>query len=252
VRTVTRAALLSGLALAAMPSSVRAFHAAETYDAPAIDGGGGGQTFSGGPRDRGYDCAICHTDASGAIRVALASDPPELVSERRYVSGRTYRLTVALTGTHRGLGAPRDRNGFALEVVDERGAPAGALTATGADVVVPAGAQVALSNGGRIGATEWTLSWTAPPAGPVLLHVAGVDGDGGGSDATDGADPYGDDAWSGVLGADETGTPLAAGVLAEPQGLSAPGCRQAGGAGAGDGVWLVALLATALARSCRK
>ena len=229
-------------ALAVLPATVHAFHRAETFDAPAIDGGGGKVSFSGSPRARGYDCAICHADASGAIRVAIGSDPPELATERRYVPGRRYQITVALTGAHRGLGAARDRNGFALEILDDRDRPAGALEALGPDVIVLAGDPVALAAGDRLGATEWTVSWTAPDGGPVSLYVAGVDGDGGGSEATDGADPYGDDAWSGVLTADAGGTAVTAGVTQDRAGFAAQGCRQAGGEGSAGGAACVMLL----------
>ncbi len=250
MRTVTRAATLACLALAVTPGPAHAFHAADTFDAPALDGGGGRQYFTGAPRERGYDCTICHTDATGEIRMALASEPPELATDHRYVAGRTYRLTVALTSAHRGLGAPRDRNGFALEIVDEDGAPAGMLAATEAGVSIAPEARVALSDGQRLGQSVWTLSWTAPPDGPVRLHVAGVDGDGGGSDATDGSDPYGDDAWSGAFAAVEASTLGQSGDLTELQGLSSPACRQVAGAGTGTGAaaWLAVALALVLGR----
>jgi len=248
VRTVTRATVLAALALPQLPGPAHAFHSADTFDAPALDGGGGRQYFTGAPRDRGYDCTICHADATGEIRIALASEPPELATDHLYVAGRTYHLTVALTGAHRGLRAPRDRNGFALEIVDEDGAPAGTLAATEAGVHIAPEAGVALSDGQQLGQSVWTLSWTAPPTGPVRLHVAGVDGDGGGSDATDGSDPYGDDAWSGAFAAVEASSLGQSGDVAAPRGLSSPACRQVGGAGSGAAAWLAVAIAVVLGR----
>lgn len=238
--------------LVALPGTAAAFHEASEYGRSAIEGGGGGLSFSGSPRAHGYDCAICHTDASGAMRVAIASDPPELATERTWQAGRTYRITVALTDLHRGLDAARDRNGFALEVLGDDDQPVGALTADGDDVLVRPDESIAMSAGERLGATTWSLAWTAPEGGVGDVHfwVAGVDGNGGGSDATDGADPYGDDAWSGVLSATGPSPQRAAGVgPTDRQGFAAQGCRQAGGGGSLPLAIVVLWLAGAWARA---
>jgi len=56
-------------------SSAYAFHDARSFETPMVEGGGGGQYFSGSPRWKRYDCSVCHVggQASCASRVCLLS-----------------------------------------------------------------------------------------------------------------------------------------------------------------------------------
>src|SRR5262249_8227753 len=87
------------------------------------NGGGNRIYFTGSPRQKGYDCSICHTDAPRTIRAQLTLDPP---ASGAYQPGTTYAVTVTLVGEHAGFGAANNQNGFVAEVVDDSAQPAGA------------------------------------------------------------------------------------------------------------------------------
>jgi hypothetical protein len=92
-----------------------------------------GVYFTGAPRFSSLQCATCHTDGPGQVRLKLGADDPSLF-DAGYVPGTTYLLEVEVLGETRGLDyssvgcteppGPRDTfqyqqcnsNSFALEI----------------------------------------------------------------------------------------------------------------------------------------
>lgn len=163
------------------------FHTPASFEAPASEGGGQRMFFAGSPRQHGYDCTICHTDARRAITAQVTGGPPGA-----YTPGTMYTIAVALVGAHAGAGTANDQNGFIAELVDDGGAIAGTLAAPDSVELLDDGRVVA-GEGER--ATSWTFVWTAPAAGrgAVTLHLGMVDGNGAGNATTPTTDPGGDD-----------------------------------------------------------
>lgn len=205
-------------------SEARAFHGQADFARPAIEGGGEGMYFNGSPRFRRYDCSVCHLDAPGRVRLTLATDPPEVVRDGQYTPGQTYRVTVTMSGEHRGLGTMLNPNTFSMEIVDRDGATAGLYSSLGANVERPPGEEIVVARGEIANATAWSFDWQAPPpgAGPLSLHLAGVDGDGAGDRLGRTGDPYGDDVFAGEL------LLLESGAVATDPGTMQGGCAIAG------------------------
>jgi hypothetical protein len=134
---------------------------------------------------------MCHTNAAGAIRAQVTFTPAVAGA---YTPGTTYTLAVVLAGEHDGFGTANNQNGFAAEIVDDAGKPAGTLGSS--DI-----GQVALIDDGAVASgeardtTAWTFAWTAPAAGAgaVTLHLGMVDGNGAGLANVPENDPGGDD-----------------------------------------------------------
>src|SRR5262249_51835270 len=143
----------------------------------------------------------------GLIGVRIESDKPELFSDG-WKAKQQYHLRVILTsewaaaqfkaaGDNCGFMVmpytPCDENGFALEMDDPSGAPAGTFVAvaggacaTGtpppdAAVRVMKDGSAVTHNGAHMGMTAWDFCWTAPAsgAGTITAFVATVDGNGG-------------------------------------------------------------------------
>ena len=140
-----------------------------------------------------------------------------------------------------------DDNGFALEIVDEAGAPAGRFTTANSDggcdgpapadpdVYVLADGSGVTHSGAHHGRIRWTLCWIAPPAGtgPLTAYVSAVDGNGGDGTPDNPNDMTGDDVFTGAVPMLERG-----GDLPDP---TFGGCS-AGGASTGAGALAVLAL----------
>jgi len=211
------------------------FHTPASFEAPAAEGGGQRTYFDGSPRQRGYDCTICHTDAAHAITATVTGGP-----SGAYSPGQTYTLAVALAGAHVGFGTANDQNGFVAEVVDDRGAIAGTLTATDGVELIDDGRVVA-GEGER--ATAWTFAWTAPAAGQgaLTLHLGMVDGNGAADPTTPTTDPGGDDVATLAQRWCETTAGCAAPAPSTVADSRATGCAASSGTTFG-GVLLVLVL----------
>lgn len=171
------------------------FHGGKQFDESANLGGGAGMFFSGAPRWRGWDCAICHVDADGAVELELTSDPPELLREGRYLPGTTYRIDVALTGEHLGGAALTNRNTFVLEIAGADGVPLGGYSQFDTTELATFDGDRVIAAAGLEGRVEWTFHWTAPAAGAgrLALYAGAVDADGARDAILPRTDPLGDD-----------------------------------------------------------
>jgi hypothetical protein len=67
------------LGLTALVLALAGFHQPASFDASASDGGGNRTYFTGSPRQKGYDCTMCHTNAAGAIRAQVTFTPAAFV-----------------------------------------------------------------------------------------------------------------------------------------------------------------------------
>ncbi|MCG5055981.1 MAG: hypothetical protein KA712_23750 [Myxococcales bacterium] len=181
---------LAGLAA---PSSAQAFSDPGRFALPALEGGGGGRQFTGAPGD-GFGCGVCHEGGPEPV-VAIAwrnltnDAPVESALPRTFIPGATYNLTLSW---------PPDRGSHALqmELMDDLGRSppvtlppaAEANPASRCDEVGSAPpAFYAHDLGFRrvvgvldCGASEVSLSFTAPPTksltfalGVVLSNSAG-------------------------------------------------------------------------------
>jgi hypothetical protein len=140
--TVKSTIVLFLLALAALPSSARAFPTGSQFDSdPISSAGGGGVHFTGGPGFPLGTCSSCHQDGPQRVGVVLEADDPSLFSAG-YAPRHLYRMRVVLQGEGRGLDfngparcggdsadtfVPCNSNGFALEVDDSLSQTAGSL-----------------------------------------------------------------------------------------------------------------------------
>jgi MYXO-CTERM domain-containing protein len=242
------------LALLIAPAVAHAYSAGASFDQDALGSGGGGDgiAFDGAPRWTSHTCAVCHTDAAGTIGVRLEADHPELFTDG-WKPGMQYHLRVVLENEHEGVAytangdmcgftdvtpfKPCNKNGFALEVDDESGAPQGTFAPVssgacasaampGQDATTIANASAMAHVGVHNGQTQWDLCWTAPAAGAgsLVTYVAVVDGNGGTGTAAFTSDPTGDDTVAGAVPLAEAG--------ATPPAPQTGGCS-AGGEGSG-------------------
>jgi hypothetical protein len=206
---VTRTCLAALLLVLALVGEAHAFHGATKYDESANLGGGSAIYFTGAPRWRGWDCAICHVDSDGAIGLELVSDPPELLSQGRYTPGTTYRVDVRMTGEHLGGAALANRNTFVLEIAGRDGTAYGGYSQfEDAELGTYAGGTVIAAEGLE-GRDAWTFHWTAPAAGAgrLAIYVGAVDADGAGDSLIPRTDPLRDDVAMMATIACEVGAP---------------------------------------------
>src|SRR5258708_23832264 len=101
------------------------FHQPASFDASSSDGGGHRYYFDGSPRQKGYDCTLCHSDPARAISAQLDVTP---TIAGGYQAGTTYTIVGSLAGEHLGFGTANNQNGFVAEVVHDTGKPAGPFT----------------------------------------------------------------------------------------------------------------------------
>ncbi len=191
--------LIIALAFFAVPRVALAFHAGITFTEPPASGGGGGLLYLGTKAERGWDCSVCHIDAPGNVQVKLESEPPELMSEFLYHPDTRYEITVKMViagGESRGVQNPiANYNGIGLTFLDAAGEPLGKPSGP-PDEFQEINFTTLFSLGTNAGETEWSFSWTSPAEagrGAATLHLAVVDGNGGGVSGQAFTDPFGDD-----------------------------------------------------------
>src|SRR5262249_5985512 len=97
------------------PKQAAAFYARGYFGLSADLGGGGRLYYTGSPTERGWDCTACHVDAPGIVRVTLVTDPPELITDQRYVPGLSYNIDAVLENETKGLDSKYNSNGMLLE-----------------------------------------------------------------------------------------------------------------------------------------
>ena len=222
-----------------------AFPYGTQFDADPVQGvGGGGRAFVGAARDTGHTCAVCHVDAPGRIGVRLEANPVTLF--QGYQPGGRYLLKVILVDEWAGLEwavngndcgdldvkpwRPCNDNGFAMEIDDGSGAPAGAFGSDGCGAPSAADADVrVLADGTGIthaGAlhdrVSWSFCWTAPAAATdtLLLRLGVVDGSGGDGTSDNPNDPFHDDVFATSLALPASGQPAASGGCSTVPGRS--------------------------------
>lgn len=191
--------LIMALALFAMPRVAFAFHAGITFTEPPASGGGGGLLYLGTKAERGWNCSVCHIDAPENVKVKLTSEPPELMADFRYQLDTRYEITVQMViegGETRGVQNPiANYNGIGLTFLDASGEPLGKPSGA-ADKFQEINFTTLFSLGTNAGETKWAFSWTSPAEaghGTATLHLAVVDGNGGGASGQAFTDPFGDD-----------------------------------------------------------
>jgi Domain of unknown function (DUF4266) len=216
-----------------------------------------GLVFTGSPRAVGRSCEVCHTDAPRRIGLRIEADDPTLFTTG-WSPGRTYHMRVVMTGEWAGTQymtgtdcgwpnpdsgnmAPCNDNGFTLEIDDATAQPITTIDGkfqyftngqcsdqANADTYILAD-QSAITHGGTHDRTIWDFCWVAPGQdhGPLILYVAGVDGNGGDGTANNPNDTLGDDVFAGSVPLPQQG-----GHNPDPQngGCSVAGRGELGGA----------------------
>ncbi len=171
--------------------------------------GAGGIYGMGSATDHGITCAHCHIGAQGQIGVTIVPTPAWQVINNApgYKPGQQYSVTITMTGEHKGLNQGNDNlNGMAATFEDVGGKVKGILgsdadpTATSASCKPNYPAQnpatgTTYTYGDchgmifipRPNATQWTFTWTAPPAGAgqLTMFYGVVDGDHDGKSSLD-------------------------------------------------------------------
>ncbi|MFO0614842.1 MAG: hypothetical protein U0414_19800 [Polyangiaceae bacterium] len=204
------------------PQRAFAFHAGQTFSDPPGSGGGGGIFYLGTPKERGWDCGMCHRDAPKRIRLRLQSDPPELFERFEFQPGLRYAITATMEidGGAEELGAasPGNANAMSATFEDDDGAASGLATGVADDWTITNGATLTYK-GTKTGARVFTFNWFAPDAAtakPTTFWLGLVDGNGGA--ATDVfQDPLGDDVFmTHVRFAPAAGAPAGTGMSGGP------------------------------------
>jgi hypothetical protein len=191
--------------LLVLPSLAWAYHPGKVFDDEPGAGGGGGIFYAGAPREHAWTCAACHIDAPGKVKLSLAANPSSLLDEFRYTPGQKYMLTAQMvTAQELGTSATNSNyNGLVIEIVDEKGLPAGALSGFSSNEFYSASSPTTIATAGQTTAeTSWTFTWTAPAAGSgqVTIYAGLVDGNGANSGPGETlTDPFGDDVFAGAL-----------------------------------------------------
>ena len=191
-----KAKIIFFFALAVLwPTESSAFYARDYFSLSADRGGGGRLYYTGSQIERGWDCTACHLDAPGIVRVTLVTDPPELLTEKRYVPGTSYNFEAVMENETRGLEARGNANGMLAEI-STGSEPAGVLK-EGEGTVALENNRVVGSNSEISGATRWKFYWTAPErgVGPVTIYLAAVDGNGAEDREVSRQDHLGDDVY---------------------------------------------------------
>lgn len=230
-------AILVGLVALTAASTVHAFPHLYMWSDPANGQPGGNPSLApgagllygtGGAKERGITCALCHIKAPGTIGATVTPSVPWQVigNGNGYKPGMQYTITVTMTGETKNPGTVDNLNGFALTIENAAGNGVGTFatdqnpavtTANCTNTRVLGAAETNLvtagvttymispSNAGggcytvvsvpKLGATSWTFKWTAPAigSGPVTIYYGVVDGDHGGTDSK------GDDVKQGTI-----------------------------------------------------
>jgi hypothetical protein len=190
----------------AMPFT-RSWHESASGVAGENRAGAGGIYGTGGRTDYGIRCSHCHVEGEGDIDVSISASPAfgSTGGELTYTPGARYRVTVRMTGEHRGPDTSgANQNGMAATIEDASGRVAGRFIAdAGQDSAscpasdpYPGGTSTEPSSATtflygdchgvlpltRDGLTAWTFDWIAPSAGAgdLTFFVGVVDGDTGG------------------------------------------------------------------------
>lgn len=198
-RLVALAAALLAAAVLLVAAPAAAFHAGSLFDKPPGAGGGGGIFYTGAPLERGWTCALCHTEAPGKVRLRVFVEPAELFETFAYVPGQTYTFTAKLEGETLGKSSPLSNyNTIAVNITDTNGYSVGSIGGFAAEDFYSGGPTTIASAGQKTGETSWKFSYTAPvsPAVGLVIHLAAVDGNGADSPPTQTlTDPFGDDVF---------------------------------------------------------
>jgi hypothetical protein len=185
--------------LVACPHLAHAYIGPPIFSQSAWQGGGGGMYFTGAPRGKAYDCAICHVDGAKQIeaKVMIAADDGSPFFPGVYTPGKSYAITIAMGGEHLGFGAARNVNTFLAEVDDDQDAPIAGFGGFDASLTTIDGDNV-IAASGQEAQTSWSFHFIAPPAGrgAITLYASMVDGNGGDGTSMFPSDPLGDDVAS--------------------------------------------------------
>jgi len=194
-------------ALCLLPVGALGYHTGAYFDKAPGAGGGGGLFYTGSPRERGWDCAACHTDPPGKIRAQITSEPAELFARGRYVPGETYDIHVEIVREKFGRSSGiSNHNGMAVSIIDNALLPAGRVGGFGAGIFYQRGDNILATEGLEANVTAWDFSWTAPDTedqGTISFYFGVVDGDGAQTPPdVNTTNPYDDDVYMEVYRAD--------------------------------------------------
>lgn len=129
------------------------------------------------------NCASCHTgeSESSVFNVDPTGMKPDPSNNAFIFSqGQSYTILVSMNSDNAAETGVNDQNGFILQIVDEKGAKAGQLSAAEGtqpgdndSLILDADAPESVAN-------AWSMRWRAPAAvsAPLYLYFAGVDGNG--------------------------------------------------------------------------
>ncbi len=241
-----RRILVAFLLLLIAGHDAQAYIGPPIFAQPALSGGGGGMYFTGAPRQKAYDCTVCHVGGAHTIgaNVTIVPDDGSAPTPGVYTAGKSYAITLALTGEHLGLGAARNVNTFLAEIDDDRDAAIAGFGGFDSSVTTVDGGKV-VAAAGQEAQTTWTFHFTAPAAGagPITLYGSLVDGNGGDGTAAFPSDPLGDDVATITLRLCEGVSGCAPRLPRADVPSPAAGCM-IGGAGrtSRGGVWIMGVL----------
>jgi hypothetical protein len=212
MKKIQHIATIGFLALAGLGAAtgLKAFPNMASFSEDPASGShpGGGHLFgTGGGKDWGITCAMCHinnANQQGMLTSQLTWVPA--LSAGKYVPGTAYVVTIKMLGEHLGMTGTTNVNGFAMTFEDVNGTPKGTILGesqtTCAPVPVPpidgplgnggltwtyqdpyvgntCRTVASLDHFGSTGAkTSWNFKWTAPAAGSgtVYAYYGIVDG----------------------------------------------------------------------------
>lgn len=182
------------------PRAAYAFHAGQSFSDPPGAGGGGGIFYLGTPKERGWDCSMCHQGAPKRIRLRLTSEPPELFEQFQFQTGIRYAVTASMEfdpgADEIGVGFSGNTNSLSATFEDDAGVASGLTTGVADDWTVTNGATLTYK-GTKPGVKTFTFNWFAPDAASAkatTLWLGLVDGNGGAALDTF-QDPLGDDVF---------------------------------------------------------
>jgi hypothetical protein len=204
--TAIRSVVLALASVLLWASPALAWDSAKLWyaDAHGVEAAGGGILATGGATDYGIQCVHCHIEPEENIDLTFTPSPAfdNVGDVLYYEPGTEYVFTVNLIGEYLGLDEcvtdGFNYNFFAATFEDAAGNNTGTLASDGGQTQgsnCPAEAPARAENAPGttvlygdcraviardllpLGTTEWTFSWTAPPAGTgdVTLFGGGVD-----------------------------------------------------------------------------